>query len=455
MGMEQFEEIQIPEIEEKKSGKWKVGVGIVAACVVLFVIVAGFIFMKLYNSEDKALVKGILNLAGEVEDRKALWEEVSGNRSDDLFGAVKMTTVFNVSSEELPVTLGVDTIVLRDAGERRVQASTEVSVMNNELVGMTIDGDEDTLTVALPVFFRQNLAFDTERIDRQYNGSLLAEKFGRLEGMELSVELFPEGQSGVWNKYYVNLMDRLKEIETEGFGEIEIEKPEEPLVLNVPEKDNRQYQCSQYRIVIPYHENELADSGNGADRGELADGGNGADSMVLLIAVDENDRIVQIVTEEPVVVSMEYKGSDIDVKLTENICFLGEEKSIDDMVVNMQVEIPLEVLELPDDLLSVFGNKPEDEKDMIEIQAVAEITYDENDSSVTTALNKLTVKVDRIGSFKVTGTMVMEPLHEEIKALEGETIRIFEITETQYQDLELQFLLRIGRWLKAIEKLWG
>ena len=217
----------------------------------------------------------------------------------------------------------MDTIVLRAAAERRVQASTEVSVMNNELVRMTVEGYEDTLTVALPVFFRQNLTFDTERIDRQYNESILAEKFGRIEDMELSIELFPERSTETWNRYYVNLTENLKNIETEGFGKVEIKKLEEPLVLNVPEKDNRQYQCSQYRIVIPYHEKgENGRSDNGADRDKLSDNGNGADSdmlidsasskdnMVLLIAVDENDRIVQIVSEEPINISTESKGDD-------------------------------------------------------------------------------------------------------------------------------------------------
>ena len=237
---------------------------------------------------------------------------------------------------------------------------------------------------------------------------------------------------------------------------VQLQNLELPLVLIVAELDDRQYQCSQYRISIPYHAiDENGRNENGIEGDTLIDSASSEDSMMLLIAVDENDRIVQIVTEEPIILSMEYKETDIDVKLTGSICFLGEEKSIDDVVVNMQVEMPLDALEINDNLLSVFGNKLVDEKDMIEIQAVAEITYDENDSSVTTNLNKLTAKVDRIGSFKVTGTIVTEPLHEEIEALEGETIRIFEITEAQYQDLELQFLLRIGHWLNAIDKLWG
>lgn len=451
--MERFEEIRIPEIEEKKHGKRKAAAGIIIAGIVLFILI-GFFWVKAYYAEERALIKGILNLAGEMEERQQLWEEASGNSFDDPFGTMKMTTVFNVSSEELPVTLGVDTILLRDADMRMMQASTAVSIMNNQLAELTIVGQDDTLTVSLPAFFRQNLVFDAERIDRQYNESILAEKFGRLENTELSIELFPEDLKKIWDKYYVNLMRGLKDIETDGIREIEIEKLETPLVLNVPEKDDRQYQCSQYRVSIPYH------TAGGNDRSMslkeepgsvgAAEGTEKTDNVALLIAVDENDRIVQITPEESLSVTMSYKGNDINVNLTGNVCFLGEERSIDDIVVNMQLELPLEVPEFAEKLLSVFGNGTADEKDVIAIQAGAEVIYNENDSSVTTDLNKLTVKVDRIGSFKVTGTIVTEPLHEPIKVPEGEPIRIFEISEEQYQDLELQIMRRIGRWLKAI-----
>lgn len=454
--MEQFEEIRIPEIEEKH-GKRKATVWIVVAGIVLL-IVAGIFLIKAYYAKERALIKGILNLAGEMEERQQLWEEASGNSYDDPFKTMKMTTIFNVSSEELPVTLGVDTILLRDAGTRMVQASTAVSIMNNQLAELTIVGQNDTLTVSLPAFFRQNLVFDTERIDRQYNESLLAEKFGRLEDTELSIELFPENLKEIWNKYYVNLMGNPKDIEADGISKIEIEKMETPLVLNVPEKDNRQYQCSQYRVTIPYHKADgnaqdasIKEETGGIEAAEDTVGSmERTDNVALLIAVDENDRIVQIAPEESLLVTMDYKGNDINVNLTGSICFLGEERSIDDIVVNMQIELPLEVPEFAKKLLSVFGNKADDKKDVIAIQAGAEIIYNENDSSVTADLNKLTVKVDRIGSFKVTGTIVTEPLHESITVPDGETIRFFEITEAQYLDLELQIMRRIGRWLKAI-----
>ena len=148
-----------------------------AACPIpdaIVLIAAGFLVIRWYGSEERALVKGMLNLAEEVKERQALWETASGNAPEDPFGAMKMTTVFNVSSEELPVTLGVDTVFLRDAKARRLRADTEISVMNNKLAGVSLIGLDHTLIVTIPVFFRQNLELDTQRIDRQYNDSLFA-----------------------------------------------------------------------------------------------------------------------------------------------------------------------------------------------------------------------------------------------------------------------------------------
>ncbi len=450
--MEQFEEILIPEIEinDKRHGRRRFAVWTAAACAIVL-IAAGFLVIRWYGSEERALVKGMLNLAEEVKERQALWETASGNAPEDPFGAMKMTTVFNVSSEELPVTLGVDTVFLRDAKARRLRADTEISVMNNKLAGVSLIGLDHTLIVTIPAFFRQNLELDTQRIDRQYNDSLFAEKFGRIEDLEVSLDLFPEETGAIWRELYGNLSECMEYIRDNGIQNggilndhmytVEIEKLEKPLVISVPEKDNKQYQCSQYRIEISYGEEE-------ADAPEC---------MVLLAAVDENDRIVQITLEETDIMIRRKSGESdpaqiqyINLKLTGSVNFLGEERSIDDIIVNMQAEIPLYILPLDKRLLSVFGNRFDREEETIEIQAGAEIVYDENDSSVTTQLHKLTVAVDRIGSFKVTGKAVAEPLREAIAEPEGETIRLFEITGAQYQDLEAQFWQRIWRWLKAI-----
>lgn len=455
--MEQLGEIQIPEIEEKKrwNRKWKIAAGLLAGCIVVFAA-AAVIFAKLYFTEERALLKAFRNLSEEIQERQALWEAASGNDSADSLNQIELTTICNLSGEELPFTLGVDTILLRDADARRMEIDTAFSVMNNRLAELNLYAEDRTLSVGLPDFFEQNLVFDTERIDIQYNASLLAEKFGALEEHAFSIDLFPPQSFLPWMRYLENWQD--------GIG---MEKLEELIDINVPERENMKYRCSQYRLTISKDwvngraaeikaaaEERVAAEGAAAETGSTA-----ADEaeitaeimqdIVVTIAVEEkNDRIVRISLEEPITVSIGTEEHKIEVEMTGDICFLGECRSIDDIVVSMESEIPLNALGLDEWFLAIFGNK-EDAEDKIEMQLRAELLYDENDTSVTADLHKLTVSVDRFGTYKLTGEAVLAPLREEIEPPAGENIRLFEMTEEEYNDLKRQIMEKVWRWMKA------
>jgi len=437
--MEQLEEIQIPEIEEKKhwGRKWKIAAGISAGCIVAFAV-AAVIFAKYYFTEERELLKAFQNLSEEMQERWQLWEKASGNGPEDGLSRIKLTTIYNLSGEELPFTLGVDTILLRDADARRMKADTKFSVMNDELVEWNLYGEDRTLSMALPDFFEQNLVFDTERIDLQYNASLLAEKFGALEDRALSIDLFPEKKSLSWMQYLGNWQEG-----------ISMEKLEEPIDLNVPEKENRQYRCSQYRLTIS---KDWLDHGiEERMSAEIPGEGNIVEilrDIVVVIAVEEkNDRIVRISLEEPFILSVGKEEQRIEMETAGSLCFLGEDRSIDDIVVNMEMELPLAALGLDERLLAVFGKDSAEDK--IQIQLGTELLYDENDTSVTASLHKLTVSVDLLGTYKLTGETVLEPLRESIEPPVGENIRLFEMTEEEYQDLKQQIMRKIWRWLKA------
>lgn len=467
--MEQLGEIQIPEIEEKKqwNRKWKMAAGILAGCIVV-ILAAAIVFARLYLTEERALLKALRNLSEEIQERQALWEEASGNGAADRLNQVKLTTVCNLSGEELPFTLGVDTILLRDADARRMKADTEFSVMNNKLVELNLYGEDRTLCVGLPDFFEQNLVFDSEQIDVQYNASLLAEKFGALEGHAISIDLFPAQSFLPWMQYLKSWQEG-----------ISMEKLKEVIDINVPERENRKYRCSQYRLTISKdwmngriaeiraaaEEQATAEEKAGTAAGvEAEENGITAEpgkekeaevtgaitrDIIVIIAVEEkNDRIVRISLEEPVAVSVGEKEQKIEIEVSGDICFLGEGRSIDDIVVSMESEVPLTVLGLDEWLLTVFGSKDGTE-DKIEMQLRAELLYDENDTSVTADLHKLTVSVDRFGTYKLTGEAVLMPLQEAIEPPAGEAVRLFEMTEEEYQDLEQQIMRKIWRWMKA------
>ena len=418
--MEQQDEILIPEIEDKPNRKRKLAVGIAAVCIVAVVAVVA-VFAKVYFSENRALVKGLQNLAVEVQERHELTEQ---NKT----GAVKEVTSFNVSVEALPVTLGIDTQILCDVDARKLRSSMAVSVMNMNLAKVEIYGEDETLAVAVPTIWDQNFVFDTKQIDRQYNNSLLAEKWGRIDELpEISLDLFAEREPLPWRELVTHVQEILKELE--------IERVEEKIAVNIPEKDNKQYQCSQYRVVLPIAE-VVGLEWNVSD-----------EDMILLLSIDENDRIVQISLEEPL--------QFVEGELTGSVSFVGEERSIDDIIVNMQIEGKADMSQLDESLLSELDSIGMEQTIEVEIEMNAECVFDESDTSVTINLDKLTVSVTDLGVIKVNGSIASEPFGEEIEPLEGESIRIFEITEEEYDALVWQMAKKLLWKANIAEKLFG
>lgn len=475
--MNQFGEIQIPEIEEKKRfgrrprRNRKPAAGILAG-VLLLAAAAAFAFVRLYDTDERVILKAFRNLAEEALERRELWETAAGNgqgngtpgngqsengqsenvpsgdrtgqnQPDRWFDRISLETVCNLSGEGLPFTLGVDTVLARDAEARKMKACTKFSVSNTKLAELEFYGGDDELIVRLPDFSEKNFTFDGERIDVQYNGSLFAKIFGTLQNREISINLFPERTPVPWIRYL------------EGWQEkVGIEKLENAVNISVPERDDRQYRCSQYRLTISADwMNALIMDCMEASGNPLAEEGITAEitgDIAIILAIEEkNDRLVRISLEEPFGFSVGNAEHRTVFETSGEICFLGEARSIDDILVSMKTEMPLSALGLDERLLAVFGNRAGTE-DVIEADLSAEVLYDENDTSVTADLHRLTVSVDRIGNFKLTGKAKIEPLREEIEEPSGERIRLFEITEEAYADLRDQIMKKVWRWMKAL-----
>lgn len=455
MEMEELDEIPIPEIEEKPHKKRKRTAVIAALCVIVLAVAITVFAVKIYSAPERAFMNGLRNMAEEMRERQELWETAAGNTEEDRKDSIKATVILNASAKELPVTLGIDTVLLKDENARKLSASTQLSVMNRKLVELNLYGDAESIIFNLPAFWEQNFAFDTGRIDEQYNASLFAEEWGELENQKIVMDFFPDEGTLSWKELMIQcreilemVFDKEKRDSVSGFPDIRIEKLEEDIVLGryPDEEDERlngeniQYQCSQYRILISGIGTE-SKAGNGS---HTSNNIAFSEDIALLAAVDENDRIVQISLEEPFF----FDG----MELTGKLLFLGEAtgktRSIDDIVVDLQIEVPLDVLSIDTSLLSAFGNQIAEEltEESIVIQIDAEAVYDENDTSVTVNLDELTASVDRIGTFGLTGGLTLEPLQEEVEPLMGETIRIFEITEEEYDELERQLRQKLLRW---------
>lgn len=424
-------EINIPEIPEKKNKKkiWLVAAGILAACLLVGTMAFACI-VKLYNTSERKLLKGFISLAEEVGD----WNEIWKNASDRM----KLTTIMNVSGEELPITLGIDVESMRDVEAKRLQTSLIFSVSNTDLAEITTYGDEKKIMLAMPDFFRQNLSFQTTHIEQQYNQSLWAEKFGKMEEEEISIDLFAGEDKAEKEIDIEQLINKWKEMDTE---KITIEELEEAVDY-----------CTQYRIVLPQELVEsIVETESTQDSGQKTE--ELASDVALLVSMDKNNRIMQIKFEEPVLISI---GGKKPISVSGSMMFLGEERSIDDIAVRCEWDIPMDALELDEktkEALEVFGNKS-GLQDNIEFVTDMNIALDGNDISVVADLNKLTISVDRLGTYKITGSVKAEPLKEEIRPLEGETISLFEITEEEYEDLTTQISHNLYKWIAALESVY-
>ncbi|MDD6812538.1 MAG: hypothetical protein PUD93_11910 [Lachnospiraceae bacterium] len=422
-------EINIPEIPEKKNKKkiWLVAAGILAACLLVGTMAFACI-VKLYNTSERKLLKGFISLAEEFGDWNEIWKVETGKDFANASDRMKLTTIMNVSGEDLPITLGIDVESMRDMEAKRLKSSLIFSVSNTDLAEVITYADEKKIMLAMPDFFRQNLSFQTNHIERQYNQSLWAEKFGKMEEEEISIDLFAREDKTEKEIDIEQLINKWKEMDTEG---ITIEEMEETV-------DH----YTQYRIVLPQ---ELVESIIKTE--ELAS------DVALLVSMDKRNRIMQIQFEEPVLIS---NGVKEPISVSGSMMFLGEERSIDDIAVRCEWDIPMDALELDEktkEALEVFGNKS-GLQDNIEFVTDMNIALDENDISVVADLNKLTISVDRLGTYKITGSVKAEPLKEEIRPLEGETISLFEITEEEYEDLTTQISHNLYKWIAALESVY-
>ncbi|MBQ6806262.1 MAG: hypothetical protein IJO97_02375 [Lachnospiraceae bacterium] len=428
-------EIQIPEIEEKQNQKktWLVAAGILAACfiVVAVVIVA---VIKIYNTDERKLLKGVTNLAKEVAECDEVWAKETDKS--------KTTTVLNVSAEEMPITIGIDVEALSDAEAKRMQTSMAVSVSNINLAEFIVYGDEQQMMIEMPDFWRQILVFETENIDEQYNNSRWLAEIGPIFEEEFSIDLFEEKDDETIEIDLERLIEGWKDFQKEGFT---IEKLEKKIEIDVSAKNNMIYECDQYRVVIPQ---TMLKSIIKEEQGDTI-----VNDIVLLVAMDKNNKIVQVQLEEPMLLST---GVNEEIEFSGYVMFLGKERSIDDTVVRFKWNIPMEALELDKEtreIIESFGNT-DDSLDKIDIVTDMNMMFDENDMNVAIDLDELTMSVGWLGSYKMTGSVVVEPLQENIQPLEGETIQLFEMTDAEYADLTNQFWENLYKLAEAFESIY-
>ncbi len=440
----QYNQIYIPQIEEKPHKNTKIVVAVILGCIAVFtaIVVTGVMVVRAYNSDERKFMKGFVNLANEINERRQLWEAATGESLADGSGSLQTEMTINMSGDELPFTLGFDMSVLKDNSTRKIKSDAVFSVMNNDLIGYTIYGDDKRIMLSVPDIWRQNLEFSPNHIDRQYNESLFAEEFGSIETEDISIDFFSENEDNLmsagFNDWLEEVLEFSQDMKNSSAGSaqgISVEKLDGTVNVSFPEIDDRQYECREYRMVISQEWIEsIQDSEVTANTAEMDVSVAVSSDFVLLIDMDKNNRIIRISSEKPVQFLIEYDEFSGIAGYSMSVGFLGEKRSIDDIYVSMEMEYTFDMTEWDSG----------EEKFLIQLDT--QIGYDENNTCVTTNINKLELYNDLIGTLKMTGKVDMEPLKEKIKPLEGETIQLFRITEEEYEDLESQLTDAIMKW---------
>ena len=200
------------------------------AAVILAAALGGWFYYT--QSPGYKIRRGLLNLAREATELENPFSEKIGTDEIGRMLAtqgVQADTRLNVTFDSLfgEITLGVDTDYAKDNAAKKMSASTALSMMNYEFGHVELYGDDENLCFSVPELFMENMYVENENVSGQYNRSVWAELFGRAQGEEISIDLFPDlwfmaGEGGVGkaflDRYAVELANCRKHMTTEKAG---------------------------------------------------------------------------------------------------------------------------------------------------------------------------------------------------------------------------------------------
>lgn len=436
-----MDEILIPILEEQPGKNWKKAAGILTVCFLMVLCISGIIYI-VYNTPERRVMRGFGHLAEEIKELQSESNSLQGESDGLQSSGLQVSTKLNVSGDGLPNTIGVDAILLMELEEQglnvpeqnvqekntrkedvydeyRIFIDNKFSVMNNELatVSLYLDEWEDLIQAALPDFWDGRLELALDNLDSQYNKSVIADYWGTVPENGISLHLPTKRFS---------MQQLLEGMRVEEIGETTVEEKGD-VVVGAIEKA-RKYKCKQYRVWFP-------------EPGITAE-----------IALDRKNYIRKIVLLEPwkIAEAESDMGTSIypEMICVENAQFmlLGERHSIDDIGVSIGTRIESEKWS--------WLNVTSSEKGLLQadLQMEGKVTCGEKgriDAPVSFEVSRLTISVDNIGEYLVTGTASAGRLVEQPWPLTGEAVAITELSEETYLEIEENIRREIEKWQKT------
>lgn len=302
-------------------------VSLCVAAVALAAILGGW-FTHVHSAAYK-IQRGFLNLMREAEEVKnPLAEKIGtdGIRRMLAEEGAHLDTRMNVTTDTFlgQVTLGVDTDCEIDRREKEMAASTRVSVMNYELANLELYGDQEKLCFSIPELYLENIYIENENVLDQYNHSMWAEVFGKAEGDDFSIDLFPDAwlfgdEEGVGSAFFKEYAYEIAECRRH----MTMEKAGKDLYR--VSFDELYFNELIRQFLYDYV--DFSKVGREEAMGILSYFNviSSADEISFLLEINGANRIESIRVEEPLSLC------DGKIKISGDIYFLGEKRSIEKM----------------------------------------------------------------------------------------------------------------------------
>lgn len=302
-------------------------VSLCVAAVALAAILGGW-FTHVHSAAYK-IQRGFLNLMREAEEMKnPLAEKIGtdGIRRMLAEEGAHLDTRMNVTTDTFlgQVTLGVDTDCEIDRREKEMAASTRVSVMNYELANLELYGDQEKLCFSIPELYLENIYIENENVLDQYNHSMWAEVFGKAEGDDFSIDLFPDAwlfgdEEGVGSAFFKEYAYEIAECRRH----MTMEKAGKDLYR--VSFDELYFNELIRQFLYDYV--DFSKVGREEAMGILSyfNVVSSADEISFLLEINGANRIESIRVEEPLSLC------DGKIKISGDIYFLGEKRSIEKM----------------------------------------------------------------------------------------------------------------------------
>lgn len=197
----QMNEIEIPQIEERKIDK-KI-VYIIGIIILVSLLLAGVAWSLLY--EKVKLYKGLKYF---LENQQSIVMEISdsGIIEQILYDESEIDYSINLGNmEAFEYTIGLDGRIARDYEARQMDIETMVSVMNYKLGEGTLSVNGNEASLKIPDLFQFEMKFHTDTIGKDFNQTMLSELSGIKLPNDLGIDLFApkrESASSIWKKHW-------------------------------------------------------------------------------------------------------------------------------------------------------------------------------------------------------------------------------------------------------------